>query len=164
MLDKTKKFAISEHANCNHMYDGKPYATHLQMVADVAERFLYLIPEAKRETVLCGCWVHDLIEDARQTYNDVKKETNEEIAELAYALTNEKGKNRKERANDKYYQGIRETPFASFIKMCDRIANFEYSKKSRSRMTEVYKKENAEFISKIYVEGLDDMVDYLKHL
>jgi hypothetical protein len=34
--------------------------------------------------------VHDVIEDCRETCNDVKKATNEEIAELAYALTNKK--------------------------------------------------------------------------
>ena len=34
--------------------------------------------------------MHDVIEDCRETYNDVNKATNEEIPELAYALTNEK--------------------------------------------------------------------------
>ena len=116
----------------------------------------------KQELVLCACWVHDIIEDARETYNNVKSATSEEIADLAYALTNEKGKTRSERANDKYYQGIRETPFASFVKLCDRIANFEYSKKNNSRMAEVYRNENKNFIEKIYVTGLDDMFLYLK--
>ena len=38
-----------------------------------------------------------------------------------------KGRNRGERANDLYYQGIRQTKFASFIKMCDRLANIQYT-------------------------------------
>ena len=84
-----------------------------------AEKFIYLVAEEERENVLCACWVHDIIEDARETYNDVKKNTNETVAELAFALTNEKGKNRNERANDKYYQEMQETPNAVFIKYCD---------------------------------------------
>ncbi|WP_298473442.1 hypothetical protein [uncultured Maribacter sp.] len=64
----------------------------------------------------CACWVHDIIEDARETYIDVLENTNVTIAELAYALTNEKGRTRKERANDAYYRGIQKTPNASFVK------------------------------------------------
>ena len=39
--------------------------------------------------------MHDVIEDARQIYNDVRQQLGETVAELAYSLTNEKGRNRK---------------------------------------------------------------------
>jgi (p)ppGpp synthase/HD superfamily hydrolase len=67
------------------------------------------------------------------------------VAEITYALTNEKGKNRKERANAKYYKGIRETPYATFIKLCDRLANVSYSKSVNSKMIEAYQKEQGGF-------------------
>jgi (p)ppGpp synthase/HD superfamily hydrolase len=98
-------------------------------------------------------WGHDLIEDCRVSYNDVKEQLGQEAADIIYAVTNEKGKNRKERANDKYYEGIRNTPGAVFVKLCDRIANVQYSKMTKSRMFEMYKKENDEFIVKL---GYDD--------
>lgn len=60
-------------------------------------------------------------------------------------MSNEKGKTRAERANDKYYEGIRNTPGAVFVKLCDRIANVQYSKMTKSRMFEMYKKENLHF-------------------
>ena len=145
-----KEYATDRHDITAHQYDGKPYDIHLQMVVDTANRFIHLIPEEHREIVLAGCWVHDVIEDCRQTYNDVKAKTNEAVAELAYALTNEKGRNRKERANDKYYEGIKQTPFATFIKICDRIANYEYSKKQGSRMAQMYEKEANDFVAKLY--------------
>lgn len=92
-----------------------------------------------------SAFLHDTIEDARMTYNDVVKFLKEfkgggfvlpegvrqhledQVPEIVYALTNEKGRNRGERANDLYYQGIRQTKFASFIKMCDRLANIQYT-------------------------------------
>ena len=160
-LNLIKEYAIKSHGDCNCVYDGKPYSLHLELVYNVALKFIHLIPEDKREVVLAGCWVHDLIEDARQTYNDVKKVCGLEVAELAYALTNEKGKTRKERANDKYYEGIRNTPYATFIKLCDRIANYDYSCAKGSSMGKKYKEEMPDFVSKLYDEKYQEMFDYL---
>ena len=132
------------------MYDiYLPYEFHLRMVVGVYEQFKHLVEDVKRDEVKLACFGHDLIEDTRVTYNDVKEILGYEVADLVYALTNEKGKNRKERANDKYYEGIRNLKYASFIKMCDRIVNVQYSKMSRSRMFEMYKKENEEFTKKL---------------
>lgn len=64
----------------------------------------------------------------------------EDVADIVYAVTNEKGKNRSERANEKYYQGIRENKLAVIVKICDRLANALYSKLINSRMLDVYKK------------------------
>ena len=85
--------------------------------------------------------------------NDVKTELGREAADIIYAVTNDKGKNRKERAGDKYYEGIRNTPGAVFLKLCDRIANVQYGKMTKSRMFEMYKKENDNFIVQL---GWDD--------
>lgn len=68
---------------------------------------------------------------------------------MIYALTNEKGRNRAERGNQKYYDGIKNTPYADFIKMCDRIANVQYSKMTKSSMFKKYKTEHDSFIAKI---------------
>ena len=108
-----------------------------------------------------ACWGHDLIEDTRVSYNDVKEQLGESAADIIYSLTNEKGKNRKERANDKYYEGIRNTPGGVFVKLCDRIANVQYSKMTGSRMFEMYKKENLEFTKALGLRG--DGVDYPGH-
>lgn len=134
------------------------------MVVDVANKFIHLIPEDFRDIVLSACWCHDTIEDTRVTYNDVKMATCLEVAEIVYALTNEKGKTRKERANEKYYSGIRNTPYATFVKLCDRIANVQYSMSQRSRMLEMYRKETPDFINTLYDEKYDEMFEYLENL
>lgn len=164
MILQAREYGIFCHNITNHTYDGFAYSVHLQMVVDAAEKFINLIPEQDRETVLAACWVHDTIEDCRVTYNDLKNNLNQEIAEIAYALTNEKGKNRAERANDKYYEGIKNTPYAVFVKICDRIANVEYSIKTKSRMLEVYSKENENFIQKLYDEKYAEMFFYLNQI
>ena len=161
MLEKSKEYALQCHISTNHFYDDKPYEFHLEMVVSVAKKFIHLIPEKYRDIVLSACWLHDSIEDTRQTYNDVISKTSTQVAEIVYALTNEKGKTRKERASDKYYEGIRNTEFAIFVKMCDRIANVEYSLSKGSNMIDMYKKENPYFISKIYDEKYDEMFKYL---
>lgn len=145
IVQKAREFAIKCHNDTNHKYDGQLYIVHLKMVVDEAIDFINLIDYNERNDVAAAAWLHDSIEDTRITYGDLKKQTNETIADLVYALTNEKGKTRKQRANDKYYKGIRNTPNATFIKLCDRIANVKYSKQKVSSMFKKYKQEHAEF-------------------
>lgn len=161
----SKEYAIKCHHETNHLYDGNPYEFHLIMVVDVFDQFKHLISEDSWQDVEDACWCHDVIEDCRQTYNDVKSATNEYVAELVYLLTNEKGRTRKERANEKYYSGIRKDKNAIFIKLCDRIANYNYSKISGSRMAQVYEKEMDLFLSKLDVyQYFPDMVKYIKNI
>jgi len=162
IVEKSKKYACESHANTNHYYDfDKPYSTHLNMVYNIAKHFISLVNDEDQDNVLAACWTHDIIEDARQTYDDVLKNTNKTIADITYALTNEKGKNRKERANNKYFEGIRNIPNSSFVKLCDRIANVTYSKKNKSPMFIKYKKENSIFVKSIDQFGLKPMIQYL---
>jgi hypothetical protein len=44
---------------------------------------------------------------------------------------------------------VPKTKGAVFVKLCDRIANVQYSKMTKSRMFEMYKKENDNFIIKL---------------
>jgi (p)ppGpp synthase/HD superfamily hydrolase len=148
-------WVIEQHRSTNHMYDKYlPYEFHLRMVVEAYNRFKYMLSNHhgtidSQVNVYLACWGHDLIEDTRVSYNDVKEELGECAADIIYAVSNEKGKNRAERANDKYYEGIRNQPGAVFVKLCDRIANVQYSKMSGSRMFEMYRKENENFMEKL---------------
>jgi (p)ppGpp synthase/HD superfamily hydrolase len=154
MLEKIKSFAIKAHENVNHLYGNRPYAFHLNMVVEAAQAFIHHIPEADRDTVLAAAWLHDTIEDCRLTYNDIVELAGTPIADIVYALSNEKGKTRKERANDKYYEGIRHTPYARYVKLCDRIANVKHSQSEQSPMFAMYQKENENFVSKLFHEDV----------
>ena len=169
--DNQIKWCIDQHIKTNHWYDEYlPYEFHLRMVAQAANDFMHLIPDPEfREVLLLAAYGHDLIEDTRVSFNDVKGILGLGAAEIIYAVSNEKGKNRKERANAKYYEGITETPGAVFVKLSDRIANVQYSKMTKSRMFEMYKKENDHFLTSLgFVEGqghpLGEMCHYLETL
>jgi len=152
-ISEIRKHAILAHKAVNHLYDGESYEVHLSLAESFGLRFSHLIPENDLNDVIGGIWEHDSIEDCGLTFNDVKKATNERIAELAYACTNEKGRNRAERASDKYYEGIRNTKYATFVKLCDRLANVEYSLKKGNRMIDLYRKEHEHFKKMLYVPG-----------
>lgn len=191
-LDVLAYYAVSEesilkiadraavlHAAVNQRYGHDlPYAFHLRLTADYALRFAHevLADTAELETLMAAAYFHDTLEDARLTYNDLKREftaLNEAgahidvalAAEIVYALTNEKGRTREERAGAHYYEGIRRTPYAPFLKACDRLANLRYSTLfyMRQRMAEVYRREMPHFLSEL--GGLpQSMEDELRRL
>jgi (p)ppGpp synthase/HD superfamily hydrolase len=164
ILDKAKLYASKCHRETNHLYAGEPYETHLEAVDNVAFRFSHLLPLEDIITVRAACWCHDLIEDARQTYSDVKYATSERVADIVYAVTNEKGKTRKERANDKYYAGIRAVQYADFVKICDRIANVEHAVATGHGMLKKYREEHALFVKELYSARSYEMLYYLAEI
>jgi (p)ppGpp synthase/HD superfamily hydrolase len=150
IVDIAREFAVKNHTETHHLYDGKPYTVHLEIVVTFIRKYSHLIPENKREIVEASGWGHDTVEDTRVSYNKVKKVLGEEIANIIFAVTNEKGKTRHDRANAKYYRGIRKTPFARFVKICDRLGNLKYSKDTQSRMFSRYVEELEDFTVELY--------------
>lgn len=167
---KSVKFAETKHNETNHLYDGKPYLVHLMAVYFKAAKYIDRYRRCRITTVdqfdnmFSVAFLHDTIEDCRITYNDLKKEFNEEIAEAVYALSNYKGRSREERANSQYYTDVRGNEIAHFIKICDRLANIEYSKSTGSRMLEVYRKEYDKFFTYLYESEYYDMFEEMKFL
>ncbi len=169
-IEKIRQSAHELHRSVNQTYgDGLPYGYHLDMVTDGVTRFGHLVcvREADVLPLLFGSYYHDSIEDARLTYNDVmhiaRTMLTEEQAlmatEIVYALTNDKGRTRAERAGEKYYKGIRETPYAPFVKLCDRLANTTYSCAEENggnpHMREVYKHEMPHFLQAVNPHSTD---------
>lgn len=168
-IKKVEEFAIKAHHDTNHFYDDYlPYEFHLRMVVKVAKDFLHLIPREFHHIVIAACFCHDATEDVRQNYNSIKKNACIEVAEIARAVTNYgRGRTREERMPDFVYEDIRNTPFATFVKLCDRIANVQYSKLTGSRMFGTYKEEHSHFKNQLFKSGeyeamwnyIDDLFD-----
>lgn len=162
-IESIRQAAHLLHQRVNQTYgDDLPYGFHLDMVVEGISKYGYLVCACEEDVLplFFGAFYHDSIEDARLTYNDVMKEARQWLTEeqalmateIVYALTNDKGRTRAERAGEKYYKGIRETPYAPFVKLCDRLANVTYSCSEGdggSRMKEVYKGEMPHFLSSI---------------
>ena len=163
-IEDIRQAAWNLHESVGQTYDKTlPYGYHLSMVADTAILYGYEVSEKESDIlpVIFAAYYHDSIEDARLTYNDVteiashymSKDQTIIAAEIVYALTNDKGRTRNERAGEHYYQGIRETPYAPFVKLCDRYANmshcFSGDNMSNLHMQTVYQNDWLHFISAI---------------
>ena len=173
-IGNMQKQAALVHTSVNQKYDELPYSFHTNMVSNTfmqfaAECFINIAEyenaiESDGLAAIFGSIFHDTIEDCRLTYNDVVKIAKEYMgqaqaelaADIVYALTNEKGKTRAERANEKYYRGIRETPYAPCIKLCDRYANAMYANARRTSMAAKYSQEMPDFIEHIKPEDEND--------
>ena len=169
-VNEIRQAAHDLHASVNQTYDGdKPYGLHLDMVAATVYEYGYMVCDDESDLLplLFGAYFHDSIEDARLTYNNVTAYARRWMderqaltaAEIVYALTNDKGRTRAERAGERYYQGIRETPYAPFVKLADRRANITYSCKGQgeanAHMREVYKNELPHFLEAINAPSSD---------
>ena len=170
IINEIRNDAHALHASVNHAYDRiRPYGFHLDMVVNWVGKYIADVCEKEQDVlpIYFAAFYHDSIEDARLSYNDVmriaKELMNEEQAylatEIVYALTNEKGRNRAERANEKYFAGIREIPYAPFVKLADRLANTSYAFSKGTadslRMSKVYREELPGFLEALKVEGTD---------
>lgn len=127
-------FCCDRHDNvCNQKYDDRhPYSFHLENVSREVSNFNRVLKEPI--VAQYAAWGHDLIEDARMTYGDVKKKLYklgalhcEEIAEVIYLCTDDKGRNRKQRKSDRHYEELESNETALFVKLCDVISNVKYS-------------------------------------
>jgi (p)ppGpp synthase/HD superfamily hydrolase len=165
--------AHAVHASVNQLYDGTiPYSYHLDQVGGVALKYGDLIVKDENDlkAMVFAAYFHDSIEDARLTYNDVVKkakaymddETAVLAAELVYALTNEKGKNRAERESDKYFEDMKKIYGAPYLKFCDRIANMRHARMTKSSLFKKYKQELPGFIARIGDYVPEEMLDELK--
>jgi len=166
IIDEICHTACKLHESVCQFYDNTlPYGYHLSKVAETAMKYGWYVINTLQDIlpVIFAAYYHDSIEDARLTYNDVLRSTQKFMAkeqsmiaaEIVYALTNDKGRTRQERAGEHYYKGIRETPYAPFIKLCDRYANMRHSFKGTNsaniHMQQVYRNEWTHFIKSITV-------------
>jgi hypothetical protein len=179
-------WAIKEHEKTNHFYDQYlPYKFHLELVVKVANQFKHLVKgKFPVDVIENSCYGHDLMEDARCTYNNVLKAARKhyekmlgipadegskaalQIAEIVRACTNYgRGRTREERMPNFVYEDILNTPGATFVKLCDRIANVEFGLLTKSTMLNTYIEENYHFGEMLRKEDeYTEMWEYLSEL
>lgn len=146
LLKKVYDYARACHDGTNQTYDGESYfEKHILRVFHYALKYIHLIPEKWQLIVLYAALCHDLMEDCRETYNDLVKIMGEKAADIVYACTNKRGKTREKKANKKYYRLLKKTPGGEFVKVCDRLANVSSGVSTGHEMAKRYKKEHPHF-------------------
>lgn len=143
-VDEARLVAVKAHQG--QYYDEMfPYEKHLDDVVRVLTDFGYT--DAK---LLIAGYLHDVIEDGTVSYNDIRGYFGKEVAEIVYCVTDELGRNRKER-KIKTLPKTRSNPDAIIVKLADRIANIRHGGK-----IDMYANEFDEFEEELYIPGVGE--------
>lgn len=151
--ERAKRFFIKAHNDTLHFYGDKLYSYHLAQVVSYFHKYKHLIPQEDWDHVESELWGHDGVEDARLTWNDIKKELGSVVADGCFSMTNNAGKNRKERSDSGYYAKLAKDPFGEFKKLCDRLANVKNSIDNGHSMKATYAKEFESFKNSLNTNG-----------
>jgi (p)ppGpp synthase/HD superfamily hydrolase len=155
-LQHARDFAIKAHGD--QRYGGFPYVLHLDDTYEIVRRF-NLHPALE-----VMAYLHDVLEDTSVTFEELKKEFSWQIADVVRKVTDELGKNRKER-HLLTYPKTRTDPVAVALKLCDRIANVQHCLTVGTDRLSMYKKEHAEFKKALYrPDEWEDIWNYLDRL
>lgn len=142
-------------------YDIFPYKKHLEDVRDILIKFGF------SGDILIAGWLHDGFEDTYLSYNKIKTVFGTNVADIIFAVTDELGRSREEKKK-KTYPKIRECGFqAIVVKLADRIANTEHSKRMlNASKIKMYKDEYPSFRKELFSPGTeaDALWEYLDKL
>lgn len=134
---------VAEKIHANQSYDIYPYMYHIKQVVMIARKLGY------DNDIVTAAALHDALEDSELSYTDIKKAFGEEVAEIVYCVTDELGRNRKEK-KEKTYPKIRNNWKAAVVKICDRIANTKHSKLYNHESYQRYCEEFDNFYAQIH--------------
>src|SRR5271167_523341 len=111
-IKKAAEFAAEKHKDQTYG-EGVAYTRHLNDVSNVLTRF-----NITDEYMHVAAWLHDVVEDTQTPISEVDAEFGLTVGSLVWAVTNESGKNRKER-NEKTYVKIAGLDTAVALKLAD---------------------------------------------
>lgn len=140
---KAVNLAIRLHTN--QTWGKDPYYIHLEKVEGELLHRGYIDDYAMR----AAAWCHDLLEDTPISYNELRDRVSEEVAELVYCVTDEKGRTRSERHNQVYWNTLKSNKKAINLKLADRLANVKKSIAEGSTMLRKYQDEYKNFEEEI---------------
>lgn len=141
---KAKEFALLAHKG--QQYGTRDYSFHLEAVVGWAKKFNL------NEEIIAACWLHDTAEDCGISIEEIRNLFGNAIGEMVFCVTDEPGKNRKER-KEKTYPKIAGNADALAVKLCDRIANLNQSiLDENAGLLSMYLKEHPDFKTKLFRE------------
>ncbi|WP_198422245.1 HD domain-containing protein [Gimesia chilikensis] len=147
---EARDFSLKAHAD--QQYGDQPYAHHLDAVVT-------LLDEHGPQAQVIG-YLHDVVEDTDFTCEDIETRFGKLVADAVAILTDEPGKNRKERKQktyEKMSQVTGDLQIALIVKTADRLANVQASLETdRKDKLKMYQKEHPAFKTAVYRPELCD--------
>lgn len=146
----------------DQMYDDKTYLFHLITVGNVLTRFGFSLEHYYNLHI--AALLHDSVEDRNAKIRDIKSKFGEEVGDIVYLVTDEKGMSRHER-HLKTYPEIAKSQSAVIVKVGDRIANVEYGISTNNlKKYKMYRKEYKYFRDTLKQPDHLQVVEMWKHL
>ncbi|MEA5536795.1 HD domain-containing protein [Crocosphaera sp. XPORK-15E] len=131
-------------AHQGQQYGNFLYHHHLQEVVNILIKFGGTLNNPEIAPILIAAWLHDSLEDTSLTYDLILNKFGQEVADIVEAVTDERGKNRKERKALTYIK-TRQNEKAIILKLADRIANIRASQLDNPKKLKMYSKEQQDF-------------------
>jgi len=155
-----RAFLLAMKAHERQLYGVDPYMVHLFDVVKALRRHGHT-----QEELLSAAWLHDIIEDTPFNYADVRSECGTDVAEIVLALTDEVGRNRKER-KAKTLPKLSGNFEAQCVKLADWIANVENAISEKPQLVQMYQKDWKDFAEAYWgaYNQLDPMWMHLESL
>lgn len=140
---------IATEAHAGQKYGDAPFITHPAAVAREASYWNF------PSVVRVAAWLHDVLEDTELTERALRENgVSEEVILLVKAVTDEPGKNRKERHLRTYPKIKKAGENAIALKLCDRIANVRACLENGNEgLFKMYRKEHEEFKEALHEPG-----------
>jgi len=175
LITKAKIYAEDAHnkAGCTYGDNNVSYVAHLDDVYLWVQKCVGVFQfDHDYKNTLAAAYTHDLIEDAQQTYNDIKDETNKEVADITLAVTDVQAETRFLRFLHTIPKIVRDHR-ALVLKVCDIGANSSYGKTVKNSMYHKYQKEWAPYKREIFIkaaqqypkeldlEKFDELIEYV---
>lgn len=164
-------FLFAARYHVSQRYGASPYTEHLEDVARTVVEFGFSPSDTdpERRTLaqdLCiAALLHDTLEDTNAGYEDIRDRFGQTVADIVLAVTNEAGKNRKEKFA-KTYPKIRANSKAVVVKLADRISNGRAcGKEKKLGIFRMYQEEWPDFEAALRRPGeLESMWECLERL
>lgn len=137
-LINVKNYAQKCYNDANCKYNEQEYFVHIMLVVGVLKKHIDVFKnDCDKETTTGAAFCHDLIEDAKQTYNDIMLVAGKDVADITLAVTDVHAENRLMRHLLTMHKTVKDYR-AIVLKLCDIYANAFYSKSIGSSMYKKY--------------------------
>lgn len=144
MKAEARDFAVRAHGD--QKYGRHPYWVHLDSVAKIALKY--------GDTAEIIAYLHDVVEDTHVQLSEIEAKFGKLVSDAVGILTDEPGKDRKERKAKTYAKMARvsgDTEIALIVKAADRLANIRTCvAEGNKELLAMYKAEHAIFKEAVY--------------
>ena len=159
MINKAIKYATDAHEGQHRKGSNKPYILHPLEAGIIVSQI------RNDEDLICAAILHDVIEDTDKTYEMVREDFNERIADLVFAESEDKSRSWKERKGYTLESLAKEkSEDIGIVTLGDKLSNMRAIDRDFENIgDELWKRFNVKDKNqhKWYYSGLVDSLSYL---